>query len=201
MAAKTAHPDDFAAQPTRTLKVPTRARQVALPDDEDDTAVIPPGVSTDPDVKPPAHDAPPTELLEVLETRVRGGLGTHVLEAMNSNWAPVEVVTANTSYFFDQKLMCVKVVRRGTGAAMPDHGALGTHLLGGQRRYTRTMHMTRPFPAPGMEAVLARPGSGTKGTMTTSKVQKVVIHYQVASVAFSKEESAWSDVTSAFLKG
>ena len=58
------------------------------------------------------------------------------------------------------------------------------------------MHVSRPFPVPGTEAVFQRDGRSPAGV--TSKVERVVLRITVTSFVID-ENGAWDDVTSALL--
>ncbi len=96
----------------------------------------------------------PVPPIEVVLDRV-----THdaaILQPAGSETPPVrllEIWTKNRIYLLDSALTCVSVRDRQTGAQDLKHAVLGTKLVGGQRRYGKTLHITRPLPIPGTEAV------------------------------------------------
>jgi hypothetical protein len=140
--------------------------------------------------------APPVEPIELVfdrETLQRG-------QSMGSDpYRALEIWTQNRVYFVDSTLCCVEVVDRKTGMREPKHSVLGARLAGGQRQYGKTMHLARPFPVPGTEAVFERASAGRRVPAgVTSKVEKVVLHIRVTSFVM-ETEGAWDDVTAALL--
>lgn len=115
----------------------------------------------------------------------------------NTPYRALEIWTQNRVYVIDSTLTCSEVISRKTGKADPKHSMIGARLGGGQRQYGKTVHVARPFPVPGTEAVFERPGRRTPAGVT-SKVERVVLRIRVTSVVL-QEEGAWDDVTSALL--
>lgn len=109
----------------------------------------------------------------------------------------VEIWTMNRLYLVDSNLICTDVIDRKTGARDDKHANLGARLGGGQRRYGKTLHVSRPFPVPGTEAVFERLDK-KRAAGVTSKVERVVMHIRVTSIVLD-EKGAWDDVTSALL--
>ena len=140
----------------------------------------------------------PVPPIEVVLDRV-----THdaqVLQPAGTEAPPVrllEIWTKNTIYLLDSGLVCVSVRDRHTGAEDLKHGVLGTKLVGGQRRYGKTLHITRPLPVPGVEAVFEKK-SQKSASGVTSRVERIVVRIQVTSVVIERE-GAWDDVTNALL--
>ena len=114
----------------------------------------------------------------------------------------LEVWTRNRLYLIDSNLVCVEVIDRKTGQPDRKHSVLGTRLAGGQRKYGKTMHQSRPFPVPGTEAVFEKPAAAGQRRVpasVTSKVERVILHIQVTTVVL-EGENVWDDVTSALLQ-
>lgn len=140
----------------------------------------------------------PVPPIEVVLDRV-----THdaaVLQPAGTEAPPVrllEIWTKNRIYLLDATLTCVSVRDRATGAEDLKHSVLGTKLVGGQRRYGKTLHITRPLPVPGTEAVFERKNQKSASGVT-SRVERIVVRIQVTSVVIERE-GAWDDVTNALL--
>lgn len=111
--------------------------------------------------------------------------------------AMLEIWTLNRLYLVDSNMLCTAVIDRRTGTRDGKHANLGARLAGGQRRYGKTLHVARPFPVPGTEAVFERPDK-RQAAGVTSKVERVVLHQRVTSIVLD-DKNAWDDVTSAFL--
>jgi hypothetical protein len=109
----------------------------------------------------------------------------------------LEIWTLNRLYLVDADMICTEVVDRKTGTRDLKHANLGCRLGGGQRRYGKTLHVSRPFPVPGTEAVFERLDK-KRSSGVTSKVERVVLHIRVTSIVLD-EKGAWDDVTSALL--
>lgn len=109
----------------------------------------------------------------------------------------LEILTRNRVYVIGFDLTCHAVIDRRTRESTTEHAALGARLVGGQRRYGKTVHFARPFPVPGTEAVFEREGGATPAAIT-SRVQDVRLYIRVDSMVVD-EDGAWEDVTSAFL--
>lgn len=109
----------------------------------------------------------------------------------------LEIWTLNRLYLVDSNLICTAVIDRRSGARDAKHANLGARLGGGQRRYGKTLHVSRPFPVPGTEAVFERTDK-KRAAGVTSKVERVVMHIRVTSIVLD-EKGAWDDVTSALL--
>lgn len=112
----------------------------------------------------------------------------------------LDVWTANRIYVMDSNLTCYEVIDRQTGATDPRHKFLGARLNGGQRKYGKTLHTTKPFPVVGTEAVFTRPGpSNQPGPVhLTSRVERVVLHVRVTTLLLDNED-AFGDVTNPML--
>ncbi|MFO0686545.1 MAG: hypothetical protein U0234_31080 [Sandaracinus sp.] len=109
----------------------------------------------------------------------------------------LEIWTLNRLYLVDANMICTAVIDRRTGTRDTKHSNLGARLAGGQRRYGKTLHVARPFPVPGTEAVFERPDK-RQAAAVTSKVERVVLHQRVTSIVLD-DKNAWDDVTSALL--
>jgi hypothetical protein len=112
----------------------------------------------------------------------------------------LEVWTANRVYMISQSLTCFEVLDRETTLSDRTHKFLGARLIGGQRKYGKTLHTTKPFPVAGTEAVFTRPqANGQPGPIhVTSRVERVVLHVSVTTLMFD-EDDAFGDVTNAWL--
>lgn len=139
-------------------------------------------------------DAPAVAPIEVVFDRE---LHTAGVIAADRPYRALEIWTQNRVYTVDTSMTCSEVRDRHSGVADPRHSVLGARLVGGQRRYGKTLHVARPFPVPGTEAVFEREGKRTPAGVT-SKVERVVLRIRVTSVVM-EQEGAWDDVTSAFL--
>ncbi len=146
------------------------------------------------DILPDVPEQPP---FEVTFDRVTVDLSApeHV-----SPLPTLEVWTANRIYMTDASLTCYEVIDRQSGASEPKHKFLGTRLNGGQRKYGKTLHTTKPFPVAGTEAVFTRPtSSGQPGAVhLTSRVERVVLHVRVTTLLLDNDD-AFGDVTNAML--
>lgn len=158
---------------------------------EDEKTVVEETRDTLKDIIP---DAPPVAALEVVFDREMHRAG---VVSDDRPYRALEVWTQNRVYMVDSTMTCVEVRDRRTGVADTRHSVIGARLVGGQRRYGKTLHVARPFPVPGTEAVFERGGKRTPAGVT-SKVERVVLHIRVTSVVM-EEQGAWDDVTSAFL--
>lgn len=157
---------------------------------KDKTLVDPPGFRLE-DVIP---GAPPTPIEVVFDRATLPPKGRH---DPASRYRALEVWTRNRIYMIDANMTCIEVCDRKTGIADAAHQVLGARLTGGQRRYGKTMHISRPFPVPGTEAVFQRDGV-SRPAGVTSKVERVVLRITVTSLVID-ENNAWDDVTSALL--
>lgn len=140
-------------------------------------------------------DTPEVVPLEIVFDR-----DTHLVNRETAVALPtvmVEVWTLNRLYLVGPDLICTDVIDRRSGVRDPQHPTIGARLGGGQRRYGKTMHISRPFPVPGTEAVFERTDK-KRAAGVTSKVQRVVLHIRVTSIVL-EEKGAWDDVTSALL--
>ena len=164
-----------------------------LDDLEDEKTLVEEGSSRD-TLKDIIPDAPPVAPLEVVFDREMHQAG--VISA-DRPYRAIEVWTQNRVYTVDSTMTCVEVRDRASGLSDPRHSVLGARLVGGQRRYGKTLHVARPFPVPGTEAVFERDGKRTPAGVT-SKVERVIMRIRVTSVVM-EQEGAWDDVTSAFL--
>jgi hypothetical protein len=140
-------------------------------------------------------DTPEVQALEVVFDR-----DTHMADRDAPVQLPsvmLEVWTMNRLYLVGPDLICTDVIDRRTGQRDPKHATIGSRLGGGQRRYGKTLHISRPYPVPGTEAVFERMDK-KRAAGVTSKVQRVVLHIRVTSIVLD-EKGAWDDVTSALL--
>jgi hypothetical protein len=135
--------------------------------------------------------------IEVVFSRDAVVLGKHQLA--NHRYRALEIFTRNRIYVIDSALECMEVRDRRTGMSEPEHSLLGAKLVGGQRRYARTLHVARPFPVPGTEAIFVKADRKQPAGLT-SKVERVILYVHVASVAMEDGPGAWDDVTSHLLK-
>ena len=139
--------------------------------------------------------------LDVQITRVRSAPGRSLVEQVERQPYVVEIWTRNTVYLCDGNFVCVEVRDRATDAPEPKHVALGARLLGGHKRYARTLHLVRPLPIPGTQAVFLRPNHRRDAQAYTSTVERVVFNYQVAALELSTDpQEAWADVTNHHLR-
>ena len=142
--------------------------------------------------------APPVPPIEVVIDRV-----THDASVLTGPGQPApvallyEIWTLNRIYVLDTALKCVEVKDRKTGAPDDKHAVLGTRLVGGQRRYGKTLHITKPLPIPGTEAIFER-ATAKSASGVTSRVERVLLRVQITSVVLEREK-AWEDVSNAFL--
>lgn len=139
-------------------------------------------------------DVPPVPPIEVVFDRDTLGPGEALSEGL---FRALEIHTQNRVYVVDSSLACVEVIDRASGLHDTRHSAIGATLVGGQRRYDKTVHVARPFPVPGTEAVFQRTGKRTPASIT-SKVDRVVLRIRVTTCVL-ETEGAWDDVTSALL--
>jgi hypothetical protein len=143
-------------------------------------------------------DAPTVAPLEVVFDRVtvEGSVVDKTIP-----YRALEVWTRNRVYLVDSNFACVEVIDRKTGKPDPKNSVLGTRLVGGQRKYGKTIHQAQPFPVPGTEAVFEKTSSSGRAVpaSVTSKVERVVLHIRVTTVVLQQED-AWADVTSALLQ-
>jgi len=139
--------------------------------------------------------APPVAPLEIVFDRDTRRAGSDRLPEPPHR--TLEIWTQNRIYVCDGAMTCVEIRDRKTGTAEQKHSVLGARLVGGQRQYGKTVHLARPFPVPGTEAVFQREGKRTPAGVT-SKVERVVLRITVTSFVLD-ERGAWDDVTSALL--
>ena len=161
--------------------------------DEDEPTMI----SGDPTTSPKSSEPPP---IEVVLSREAQTIAAADGRATASRYRMLEVWTRNRVYIVDSALECIEVIDRRTGKPEATHSLIGASLVGGQRKYTQTMHISRPFPVPGTEAIFVRPGKRAQPSGLTSKVERVVLHVHIASVAMNEDAAAWDDVTSYLLQ-
>lgn len=160
-------------------------------EDDDERTIVTVGRDTLRDFIPDAPTQAPLEVVFDRETVPPGG-------AVNDGpFRALEIHTQNRVYVVSSSFECMEVIDRATGAIDPKHSTLGARLVGGQRRYDKTVHLARPFPVPGTEAVFQRPGKRTPAGVT-SKVERVVLRIRVTSYLL-QTKGAWDDVTSALL--
>lgn len=123
----------------------------------------------------------------------------HKMVPQGERQVAVEIFTRNRIYVIGMDMTCMQVIDRRTRAVeTTDHRAIGARLSGGQRRYGKTIHFTRPFPIPGTEAVFEREGQKTPAAIT-SRVDAVRLYVRVDSVVLD-DEGAWEEVTNAMLR-
>jgi hypothetical protein len=139
--------------------------------------------------------------LEVNITRVRAVAGRAMLAQLDGQAPVLEVWTRNTIYFCDAGFVCVEIRDRATNLPETKHVALGAKLLGGHKRYAKTLHLVRPLPMPGTQAVFLRPNARRDAQAYTSAVERVVFNYQVTALELSTDtQEAWADVTNYHLR-
>ncbi len=160
-------------------------------DDDDEPTMI------SADAASPPREPPP---IEVVLSRQAQVLAASEARATGQRYRMLEVWTRNRVYVVDSALECIEVIDRRTGRPEAAHSLLGASLAGGQRKYTQTMHISRPFPVPGTEAIFVRPGKKAQPAGLTSKVERVVLNVHIASVAMNEGDEAWDDVTSHLLQ-
>lgn len=144
------------------------------------------------DLMPGTPAVAPLELVFDRDTRAAG-----VDRMPDAPHRALEIWTQNRIYVVDSSLVCVEIRDRKTGKAETKHSVLGARLAGGQRQYGKTVHLSRPFPVPGTEAVFQREGKRSPAGVT-SKVERVVLRISVTTFVI-EQEGAWDDVTSALL--
>lgn len=112
----------------------------------------------------------------------------------------LEVTTERRKYTIDSTFTCIEVIDRKSRQLDPTHVCVGARLLGGQRRYGKTVHHTKPFPIIGTAAVfeVAAKNGQPKGVQVTSKAIRVVLHVRVSSVVLDPNEP-FDGVTNALL--
>ena len=168
-----------------------------LGDDDSQTTVLrAPGGNVETAAK--AERKPP---LEVQVTRIRSGPGRAILAQVDGELPVIEIWTQNTIYLCNGSFVCIEVRDRKTNQAETKHAVLGAKLLGGHKRYAKTLHLVRPLPMPGTQAVFLRPNTRRDAQAYTSPVERVVFNYQVAALEMSTDpQEAWADVTNLNLR-
>ena len=161
--------------------------------DDDEPTMISGGQAAAPK---PAEPPP----IEVVLSRQAQTIAAADARGSTSRYRMLEVWTRNRVYIVDSALECIEVIDRRSGKSETTHSLIGASLVGGQRKYTQTMHISRPFPVPGTEAIFVRPGKRAQPSGLTSKVERVVLHVHIASVAMVEDAAAWDDVTSHLLQ-
>jgi hypothetical protein len=179
----------------------SRAPAVGGRDVDDDATVVdeppPEALAADPDA-PRASRTPP---LEIQMQRVRSQPGRAMVDHLQGQQIVVEVWTRNHVYLCDAFLRCVDVRDRKTGKSESRHAVVGAQLLGGHKRYRKTVHLSRPLPLPGTQAVFLRPNDRREPQAYTSDVERVVFNYQITSLELTSDAvEAWSDVTNRHLR-
>jgi len=146
------------------------------------------------DILPDAPEQPPFDV--VFDRQMVDGSGAEASQQQPT----IEVWTANSIYLIDASLTCYDVIDRATRSSDQKHKFVGTRLLGGQRKYGKTMHTTKPFPMAGTEAVFARPApNGQPGPIRlTSRVERIALHVRVTTFVLDRDD-AFDDVTNAML--
>lgn len=165
-----------------------------MPEDEfrDEQTIVEKRDHTLQDLMPGTPAIAPIEIVFDRDTRAAG-----VDRMPDAPHRALEIWTQNRIYVVDSTLKCVEIRDRKTGKSEKKHSVLGARLAGGQRQYGKTVHLSRPFPVPGTEAVFQREGKRTPAGVT-SKVERVVLRITVTTFVI-EEEGAWDDVTSALL--
>ena len=161
-------------------------------DDDEPTMVSGGSAAPSEPVEPPP--------IEVVLSRQAQTITSADARAATARYRMLEVWTRNRVYIVDSALECIEVLDRRTGTPEATHSLIGATLVGGQRKYMHTMHISRPFPVPGTEAIFVRPGKRAQPSGLTSKVERVVLHVHIASVAMNEDANAWDDVTSHLLQ-
>jgi len=150
---------------------------------------------------PPPQKAERKPPLEVQITRVRSAPGRAMLSHVEGSLPVFEIWTRNTIYFCDANFVCIEIRDRATNRSEQKHAVLGAKLLGGHKRYAKTLHLVRPLPIPGTQAVFLRPNARRAAQAYTSPVERVVLNYQVAALELSTDpQEAWADVTNLNLR-
>lgn len=172
-------------------------------DDDGNTILEPAHSTTSSTLEDLIPDLPPITPLEVVFERVTVRGPQHAGGSMSgSGESPriFEVWTQKSLYVVDASFRCIAVNDRETGQPDPSHPLVGARLGGGQRRYGKTMHQTRPLPVPGTEAVfeVASAGGAQARIKLTSRVERVVLRIRVITLVL-ENENAWDDVTNALL--
>jgi hypothetical protein len=168
---------------------------------EDDAAVVdqprPKAPAAAPGLRPSSRASP----LEVQMHRMRSPPGRAMVDHMQGPLVVVEIWTRNRIYLCDGQMRCVDVRDRATQRSEPKHVVIGAQLLGGHKRYRNTVHLSRPLPLPGTQAVFLRPTDRREPQAYTSEVERVVFNYQISSLELTSDTSeAWSDVTNKHLR-
>ena len=139
--------------------------------------------------------------LDVQITRVRGGPGRAIGDEAAGLGPVFEIWTRNTIYLCDVAFVCVEVRDRATGRPEARHAVLGAKLLGGHKRYAKTLHLVRPLPLPGTQAVFLRNNVRRDAQAYTSAVERVVFNYHAVALELSTDpQDAWADVTNMNLR-
>lgn len=157
------------------------------------TSVDGDGRDTLQDVFPEGAPPMPLEVVFARDTFAVGQTG-----GVPDRYRALEIWTQNRIYVVDSTLTCMDVLDRATGASTPGHSLIGARLCGGQRKYGKTLHVARPFPVPGTEAVFERAGSRQPAGVT-SKVERVRLFIRVSSLVL-EDQGAWDDVTASLLQ-
>lgn len=170
----------------------TPPREPPGQEDYDKTVITPgPSKKTKPAAPPP---------IEVVLIRQEQTLDSADARTAPDRYRMLEVWTRNRIYIVDSHLKCIEVIDQHSGLLETDNSMLGAQLVGGQRKYANSVHFSRPFPVPGTEALFVRPDDRLRPMGFTSKVERVVLHIHVSSIAKSSDEDDWADVTSHLLK-
>lgn len=139
--------------------------------------------------------------LEVQITRLRGSPGRAMIEEAESKAAVFEIWTRNTIYLCNGEFVCVEIRDRVSGKSEARHAVLGAKLLGGHKRYSKTLHLVRPLPLPGTQAVFLRNNARHDAQAYTSAVERVVFNYRAMALELSTDpQEAWADVTNLNLR-
>ena len=173
----------------RVIRCAIMAQHPEFTDDDEEATIVGPDKSVD--VPPP---------IEIVLSRDAVVISARNTGLAGKRYRMLEVWTRNRVYVIDSALECIEVNDRRTGSSETSHSLLGATLVGGQRKYSKTMHISRPFPVPGTEAIFVRPGKKAQPAGLTSKVERVVLHVHIASVAVDEGADVWDDVTSHLLQ-
>jgi hypothetical protein len=147
------------------------------------------------DILPDAPDEPPFDVI-FDRLMVDGTVTPHATDKTPT----LEIWTANSIYLVDATLSCYEVLDRASKTSDRKHKFVGTRLIGGQRKYGKTLHTTKPFPMAGTEAVFTKPSpNGQPGPIRlTSRVERIVLHVRVTTFVLDRDD-AFDDVTNAML--
>ena len=153
------------------------------------------------DAAPKAEKPERKPPLDVQITRVRGGPGRAVADEPPGGAPVFEIWTRNTIYLCNAAFVCVEVRDRLTSRSETRHAVLGAKLLGGHKRYAKTLHLVRPLPIPGTQAVFLRSNVRRDAQAYTSAVERIVFNYVATALELTVDpQDAWADVTNVNLR-